>query len=423
MKNLVAVFAGLMAIHAVAAEYNVRQFGATGTGRTYDTAAIQKALDACKDAGGTVIFPPGIYLSQPLTIYSKTRFQLEAGATLQAGTNQADFLKVPGDWLKAKGKDFVPFIGGENLDEVTFAGGGVIDGGGAAWWDEAEKARQRESGYTLPRPDLIVLHQCRNLRMENITLQNSPRYHLVPVDGAGIVISNVTILAPEHAANTDGIDPSNCKDVLITKCHVDVGDDDVAIKAGRKVEGREFACENIVVTDCTFLHGHGMSIGSETTGGVHQVIVRNCSFENTDYGLRIKSRRGRGGLVEDVVFDHITMKNVRPAITFSPYYFGNAKGDNTPRVTASDAAKAAGKIPTFRNIHVSNLTATCANTAGLIEGLPESPISDVVLENVTITAAKNFFIRNAKNIQLKNVSVVVPGGKPFVLENAQVSGL
>ena len=423
MKSLVTVFAALIALHIGAAEFNVRQFGATGEGKTYDTAAIQKALDACKDTGGMVIFPPGNYLSRPLTIYAKTRFQLEAGATLQASTNQADFMKVRGDWLKAKGKDFVPFIGGENLDEVTFAGGGVIDGGGAAWWSEAEKARQAVSGYTLPRPDLIVIQRCRNLRMENITLQNSPRYHLVPTDCVGIVISNVTILAPEHAANTDGIDPFNCKDVFITKCYVDVGDDDVAIKAGKKVDGREFACENITVTDCTFLHGHGMSIGADTAGGVHNVTVRNCTFENTDYGLRIKSRRGRGGLVENIVYDGITMKNVRPAITFSPYYFGNANGDSTPRVMASDAAKAAGKIPTFRNIHISNLTATCPNTAGLIEGLPESPISNVVLENVTITATKNFPIRNAKNVQLINVSVVVPGGKPFVLENAQVSGL
>ena len=182
MKTLVTVFAVLFVLRIGAVEFNVRQFGATGDDKTFDTAAIQKALDACKNAGGTVIFPPGIYLSQPLTIYSKTRFQLEVGATLQASTNQADFMKVRGNWLKAKGKDFVPFIGGENLDEVTFAGGGVIDGGGAAWWSEAEKARQVVSGYTLPRPDLIVIQRCRNLRMENITLQNSPRYHLVPTD-------------------------------------------------------------------------------------------------------------------------------------------------------------------------------------------------------------------------------------------------
>src|SRR6185437_4386208 len=140
--------------------------------------------------------------------------------------------------------------------DVTFTGSGVIDGGGAAWWGEAEKAREIKPGYTLPRPNLIGLEQSTNLRFENITLQNSPKFHLVPSDCENVVISNVTILAPEHAANTDAIDPSG-RHMLITKCRIDVGDDDIAIKAGKKVAG-QFQSEDITVTDCTFLHGHGM---------------------------------------------------------------------------------------------------------------------------------------------------------------------
>jgi len=405
-----------------AATFNVRDFGATGDGKTFDTAAVQKALDAGGVAGGTVEFPAGTYLSQPLKLHSKTTVQLDAGATLQASTNQQDFMKTPGDWLKPKGS-FIPFISGSDLVDVTFTGGGTIDGGGPVWWPEAEKARQIKSGYTLPRPNLIVIERSKNLRLENLTLQNSPKFHLVPVDCEDVVVSNVTILAPEHAANTDAIDPSGRR-ILITHCKIDVGDDNVAIKAGKKTPGHDFESEDITVTDCTFLHGHGMSIGSETAGGVRNVTVKNCTFENTDNGIRIKSDTRRGGIVENITCDGITMKNVNPAITLTCYYQNNSASDaKSSSGTPTAAAPRTGNIPVYRNIRISNLTATCPKAAGLILGLPESCISNVVLENVTITAAKSFSISNAKGVQLKNVSVTVPGGPAFQTDNAQVDGL
>jgi len=410
------------ALPAFAATFNVRDFGATGDGKTFDTAAIQKALDAGGGAGGTVEFPAGTYLSRPLTLHSKTTVQLDVGATLQAGTNQQDFMKVPGDWLKAKGSDFIPLISGKELTDITFTGGGTIDGGGSVWWPEAEKARQIKSGYTLPRPNLIVIERSKNLRLENITLQNSPKFHFVPVDCEDVVVTNVTILAPEHAANTDAIDPSGRR-MLITHCRIDVGDDNVAIKAGKKTPGHDFESEDITVTDCTFLHGHGMSIGSETAGGVRNVTVKNCTFENTENGIRIKSDTRRGGIVENIKCDGITMKNVTPAITLTCYYQNNSSGDAKSASGATDAAPRAANIPVYRNIHIRNLTATCPKAAGLIMGLPESCISNVVLENVTITAAKSFSISNAKGVQLKNVSVTVPGGPAFQTDNAQVEGL
>jgi polygalacturonase len=236
------------------------------------------------------------------------------------------------------------------------------------------------------------------------------------------VISNVTVLAPVHAANTDAIDPSGCKNVLITKCRIDVGDDNVAIKSGKKVAGREFACEDITVSDCTFLHGHGMSIGSETVGGVRNVTVKNCTFENTENGIRIKSDTRRGGLVENIVCENITMKNVNPAITLTTVYQGASAGDAKQPGAQTNSASG-GNIPVYRNIRISNLTATCPKAAGLILGLRESCISNVVLENVKISAEKPFAVTNAKGVELKNVSVTVPKGEPFKLENAEVSGL
>jgi polygalacturonase len=426
MKTLFALFTILLAGNVLAQRtFDVRDYGAKGDGVTQDTAAIQKALDECgKAGGGTVRFPAGVYLSRPISIRNKTTVELDAGATLQATKNQNDFMKMPGDWLKARSNDFIPLISGRDLTDVTFTGGGTIDGGGSAWWGEAEKAREKVPGYTLPRPNLIVLQRCRNVRLENITLQNSPKYNFGPDECEDVVVSNVTILNPEFSANTDGIDPNNCQNVLITKCHIDTGDDNVAIKSSHKEQGREFACEDITVTDCTFLHGHGMSIGSEELGGVRNVLVKNCTFENTDDGIRIKSQRGKGGLVENIRYQDITMTHVNPAVTFTCYYMFNSAQDPVQKVVPQDdtGRPMTPETPIFRDITISNLTATCASGAGIIIGLPESKISGVVFENVKISAATGMKIENAEGIEFKNSQVSAAVGQAFLLKNAQVAG-
>jgi polygalacturonase len=426
MKTFFALLAILLAGNAWAQRiFDVRDYGATGDGATQDTAAIQKALDECGKAGGGIVrFSAGVYLSRPISLRSKTTIELDAGATLQATTNQNDFMIAPGVWFKARGNDFIPFISGRDLTDVTFTGGGTIDGSGSVWWGEAEKARERVPGYTLPRPNLIVLQRCRNVRMENITLQNSPKFNFGPDECQDVVVSNVTILNPERSANTDGIDPSNCKDVLIAGCHIDTGDDNVAIKSGRKEPGREFACEDITVTDCTFLHGHGMSIGSETFGGVRNVLVKNCVFENTENGIRIKSQRGKGGLVEDIIYQDIKMINVDPAVTFTCYYMYSSAKDPVQRAVPQDdaAMPITAETPIFRNITISNLTATCVRGAGTFMGLPESKISGVIFENVNISAASGMKIENAADIEFKNSHVSATEGQAFLLKNAQVAG-
>ncbi len=405
-----------------AAKFDPRDFGAKGDGRTLDTQAIQRAFDAAGQAGGgTVYFSPGRYLSQPLTLRTKTKVLLDTGAILLATTNYSDFMKKPGDWLKAKSSsDFIPLIGGTGLEDVTISGSGVIDGNGAAWWDEAEKARRKVSGYTLPRPNLIALTHCRNLRLTGITLRNSPKFHFVPTECEDVTIDGITILAPANAANTDAIDPSNCRNVRITNCLIDVGDDNVAIKSGKKVEGREFGCENIEVTDCTIRHGHGISIGSETVGGVRNVTVRNCTFENTDNGLRIKSRRERGGKVENILYENCTLTNCRPALSFAAYYQQSThakfpKDDPAQPVTST--------TPRFRNITLRNISGSSVSEAGLIVGLPESPIENVLLENVTLQGREGLVIANAKAVKLRNVKIVPAKGEPYQLFNAEVEGM
>ena len=396
--------------------FDVRQYGAAGDGKTFDTEAIQKAINECGDAGGgIVLLTEGTYLSKPINLKSNATLQLNEGAILKATTNHADLMKTPGDWLTAKGSgDFVPFIGGKDLINITITGKGTIDGSGQVWWGPAEEARQKKSGYTLPRPNLIILTRCKNVKITGVTIQNAPKFHLVPTDCEDVVIDGVTFNAPERAPNTDAVDPSVSRRILITRCVIDVGDDNVAIKSGRKMDGREYACEDITVTDCVIRHGHGVSIGSETVGGVRGLTVQRCTFEDTDNGIRIKSYRGRGGLVENITCSDITMKNVKVPISISGYY---------PKIPTEDAAQPiTPETPIYRNIRITNLTATSPRSAGFIVGLPEAYVSDVVLENVHITAPEGLLVRNAKGVKLKDVKIETQQGPPLIMENAEVVG-
>lgn len=431
MKSIVSLCAALFIGAALCSadpgtgkNYNVRDFGAKGDGTTLDTVAIQKALDACGKAGGTVTFPAGTYLSKPIVLRSRTTVVLEKDATLKATDEPKDYLPADVTWdeiLAGKKKGpFAPFIGGKDLVDVSITGQGIIDGSGAKWWVPAEEARKKVSGYTLPRPNLIVLNRSKNVRLSGIKLLNSPKFHFVPTECEDVTVEGVTVQAPAGAANTDGIDPSACRNVKIIRCTIDVGDDNIAIKAGKKVEGREFASENIEVTDCTFLHGHGMSIGSETPGGVRNVTVKNCRFDGTENGLRIKSRRERGGVVQDITYSDITMTNVYPALSFACYY---QESSQLSVITNDPPQAVTENTPKFRNIRVSNLTAYSTRNAGLIVGLPESVITNFVLENVKITADTGLTIMNARGVQLKNVDVTVRRGEPFILFNAEVQGL
>lgn len=434
MKTVLAVIIGVVVARQVLAssvpsrEFNVRDFGGIGDGTALDTLAIQKAMDGCGNAGGgTVRFPPGIYLTKPFQLRSKTTLQIDGGAIIKATDDPKDFLPANVSWSDilngTKRGPFVSLISGNDLSDIKICGGGTIDGSGARWWVPAEAARRRQPGYTLPRPNLISLSRVKHLVVDGVTLQNSPKFHLVPDECEDVLIRGVTIRAPEHAANTDAIDPSACRDVLITNCTLDVGDDDVAIKAGRKIPGREFASENITVTGCTFLHGHGMSIGSETAGGVRNVTVENCTFDNTENGLRIKSDIRRGGLVQDILYRDIKMTDVTPAITFTCYYMNNSAMDANRSQTATGAVAGGDHVPKYRDIRVVNLIAICPRSAGLIEGLPESCISNVDFENVQIASETGLKLENARGIVFRDSAITTLKGPACIPENAKVEGL
>jgi DNA sulfur modification protein DndE len=390
--------------------FDVRRYGAVGDGKTLDTAAIQKALDECgKAGGGTVVIPAGNYLSKPIFLRGNLTFQLEESAILKATDEPEDFNDPKEE------KSVIAIVNGKNLTNITITGKGTIDGSGERWWPPVKEAKKTGQPEPRRRPRMIVLSKCKSVHVQGVTLQNSPSFHLVPTDCEDVVIDNVTIRAPDDSPNTDAIDPSACKNVLIRKCILDVGDDNVALKSGHSVPGRSAACEDITVVDCTFLHGHGMSIGSETIGGVRNLTVRNCTFKDTVSGLRIKSYRGRGGLVENITYTDIKMIDVKIPINITSYY---------PKIPKEDTAQPiTHETPIYRNIRIANLTASSPQSAGFIVGLPECVVSNVTLDNVQISAPAGLTVRNAKEVRAKSVKVDAEKGEPFLLENASVEGV
>ncbi len=233
---------------------------------------------------------------------------------------------------------------------------------------------------------MVVIEGCERLHVSGVTLRNSPMFHLVPKKVTDLVIEDVKLRAPANGPNTDAIDPGDCNNVLIRKCDIDVGDDDIVIKAGG---------HDILIEDCTIHNGHGISIGSETANGVHDMLVRRCTFENADNGIRIKSMKGAGGLVERIYYQDIKMKNVKDAILLDLMYVDN----NRPNFKGDP-----NKIPKIKNVEIKNVTIEDSRNAGRIRGLPESPIEGIVLADVTISADNDFVQVNADDVKFENVT-------------------
>ncbi len=363
-------------------------YGAKVDGVSKDTVAIQSAIDACEHrGGGTVRLSAGTWLSAPVVLKSGITLHLDQGATLLASPNHDDFPAMTE--FKAPGRQSL--LSATGASNVSITGEGVIDGNGESWWQEARAVKDHGvMGSDHARPRLVVFDHCRHVLIEGVTIQNSPMWQLVPYYSDDVTIRNIKVLAPEHSPNTDAIDPFSSSNVHIEHVFADVGDDDVAIKSGMaNSPGPDDPSRDITITDCTFLHGHGLSIGSEVAGGAQNIHAERIHFDGTDNGIRIKSNRDRGNDVGGFVFRDIEMKNVKNAIVISEYY---------PKILPPDpdpAQPVTRLTPHFHDITLENVTATNIVSAGGIAGLPEAPIRNVVLRNVSIQAQHGLAISNA----------------------------
>jgi polygalacturonase len=404
---LLAVTAALTPVPASALDPSLvcdaRAYGAKGDGTSKDTAAIQNAIDACeKKGGGTVQLTAGIYLSAPIILKSNITLQLDKGATLFGSADHADYPPMTMFHLP----DLQPLVSAANATNVAITGGGVIDGNGESWWREARNIRDHGIlGTGHPRPKLIIFDHCKHVRVEGVTIQNSPMWQLVPYYSDDVVIHNIRVLAPYPSPNTDAIDPFSSSHVVIDHVFADVGDDNIAIKSGPiNSPGPDDPSRDITITDCIFMHGHGLSIGSEIAGGAQNIRAERIHFEGTDNGIRVKANRDRGNDVSHLLFRDIEMKDVKNALVISEYY---------PKILppGTETAQPITRLtPHFHDIVLENVTAKGSTSAGAIVGLPESPVLGVVLRNVNIGATTGLTIAYAE-VSGEQVTVQVMEGQ------------
>lgn len=362
---------------------NVKEFGATGDGESLATQQIQSAIDACaRSGGGTVVIPPGKYVSGTLWLRSHITLHLEAGATLLGSNRPDDFPLWSSDW-EGPGvkKGRASLVCGENLNNIAITGPGTIDGRGQIWW----QSQRREPGK-IRRPLLVRFVNSRNVRVEEVTLRNSPMWTLSPLACDDVTVRGVTIHNPPDSPNTDGVNPDSCRNVCISDCHIDVGDDCITIKSGKEDDGRRQlrACQDITVRNCTLLHGHGgVVVGSEISGSIHKVDISHCKFIGTERGIRIKARRGRGGIVEDIRASELEMDGVLCPIVVNLFYECGAHG--AAKINDLHPWPVDETTPRFRRFHFSHIKARGAKyAAAYLLGLPEMPVEDISITDSSI---------------------------------------
>lgn len=369
-----------------------RQYGAQADGITDDGSAIQKSIDVCEQkGGGIVVLKNGIFLSSPLVLKSRVFLKVEAPAILKA-LSYADYpnRNAPKAFLTAT-----------NASNFGIFGNGAVDGNGSDWWEAFRPTKQE--AYQLKRPNMIVFYNSKNIIMKDITLQNSPMFNFVPTLCNQVVVKDVTVSNPANSPNTDGIDPSGSTNVFIDHCTISTGDDNIAIK------GSIGPTTNVYITNNTFGFGHGLSIGSDFGKGVENVYAKNCTFTNTTTGIRIKSSRNKGGWLKNVNYSDMTMTDVGTAILITAYY------PKIPESGVDTYQSMSSKTPRYQDVTITNVTATAKKDAGGIIGVPESPIHNVTLTNVTINAPTGMIIRNAQ-VVANNTTIDTNDGPDFIKE-------
>jgi len=455
--------------------FSIVDFGAIGNGHTKNSDAFNKAIQACAEAGGgKVIVPPGMWLTGSIKLESNVNLHLQKGAIIIFSKRFEDYPIIRTSWEGIPRVRCTSPISGFNLENIAITGQGVIDGSGEAWrpvkkfkltehqWQELVKSggavnekrniwwsseevlhgeelikelskkqdvslEEYEAAREYLRPVMVGLVQCKRVLLDGPTFQNSPAWNIHPLMCEDMVIRNIIVRNPYYAQNGDGLDIESCKNVVVYKCRFDVGDDAICLKSGKNEYGRQRGkpSENIIIADCIVYHGHGgFTVGSEMSGGVRNIAVHDCMFLGTDVGLRFKTTRGRGGIVENIYIQNILMKDIpTEAIRFNMYYdyqppIVEDNGDEQDYIEMVEKEFPVDEgTPRFQKIYIKNVICEGADRAMLLRGLPEMPIREIELDNVFISADKGITCIEAEKISFNDVTIIPEKSPVFKLYN------
>ena len=461
--------------------FSVLDYGADPTGVALSTDAIQRAIDECSAAGGgTVVIPEGIYLTAPLTLKSNVRLYTDYNCFVLF-SHDLNLYEIHDEWFEGiPTKRCTSPLNALGAENIAITGHGTFNGNGD-WWRPVKKPKMsetqwkshlREKGgvvaenniwypdsgsivaqsYCLDqnvpvitddalwpqvksflRPVLLHFVGCRNVLLEGVTFENSPAWNVHPLGCENLVVNSVTIRNPWYSQNGDGIDIESCKNVVIVGSTFDVGDDAICMKSGKNQPGRDrgIPTENVVVDDCVVYHGHGGFVcGSEMSGGIKNVQVSNNLYIGTDVGLRFKSTRGRGGVVENIYINGVNMVNIpNEGLLFDLFYGGKGAGEETEEELAArmnaEAPAVSEETPAFKNIVIENVKGANIKRAIYFNGLPEMKIQNVTLRNIQISANEGALFRQTNGLIIDNVNIQAKKGEAFSLaptvENVKIN--
>lgn len=451
---------------------NITDKGAIPDGQTLCTNSIQSAIDQIsKMGGGTVVIPAGIWLSGPIVLKDNVRLHLKTGALLQFSTDFTLYPLTNTSFEGVETKRCQSPISAYGAQNIAITGHGIINGGGDAWrplkknkvapsvWKEKIKTgvlnEQKNIWYpdsaslqavkycvdqnvpenvpdwdaihSFLRPVMVHLVKCKGVLLEGVTFENSPAWNLHPLMCEDVILYQLNVKNPWYSQNGDGVDVESCKNVIISQCQFDVGDDAICMKSGKNEDGRRRAIptENVVVTDCEVFHGHGgFVVGSEMSGDVRNITVANCLFIGTDVGLRFKSTRGRGGIVENIYIRNINMTNIPTyPLTFDLFYGGKGVGEETEEEIAKRVNAAIPpvdeKTPQFRNIYIDNVMCNNSLQAMHFNGLPEMKVENVSISNTHIVSQKGAYFNQTNRLTMSNVTIKNASGAPLLMTNVE----
>jgi polygalacturonase len=408
--------------------FDVREYGAVSDGRTKSTLAFERAIEAASRAhGGRVLVPSGRYLTGPIHLESNVELHLADGAELLFSQDFKDYLPpVLTRWEGLEVMNYSPLIYARDCTNVAITGRGKLDGQGAAWWPwkksqgDAAKRLYEMATSGVPtgqrvfgvegglRPSFVQTLGCRNVLVEGVTIVNGPMWTIHPVYSENVIVRDVRVIT--EGPNNDGVNPDSSRNVLIEDSFFSTGDDCVVIKSGLNEDGWRVGkpSENIVVRRLRGERGHGgVVIGSEMSGGVRNVWVTDSEFKGTDRGLRIKSMRGRGGVIENVYYENVRHEDLRlMVVEITTFYASSTLKPQTD------------SPPSIRSVHVRNVSARGARQAMELVGLPELKLADVSFENVTISSEQGVRAVDVDGVRFSGVTITPSRGPAFRFEGA-----